>query len=666
MVHQLEYINQILIFLVFAVSLNLLMSYAGQPSLAHAAFGAVGGYTAALLSIHTGVPFLAALVIAMAVGLAIGVLVSMPALALGSEFVILLTLAFAYIVTSLVDGVNALGSQFGLQGVKPISIFGHSFVTPGQIFWVYLIIGALVFAFCWRLGESPYGRVLKGLREDEAATRSLGKNTVRLKTQVFGVTSALAALGGAMFVYYYRTVSPTSFSLNEAIAMIAMVILGGSGNLVGAVLGAAIVQLSTPLLQDVVNVNPDQATFAQQAIYGGLLVLFMLFRPGGILRERSAGKRRRISDEERVGPSGADEAPEGLFVGPLGVMPAGAIDVDAGTAAVAAAGVPLARAVSASGEQDHSTALPAKAADGSGARKPPSGSMLGRVGSASSGDRREGEKAPAKRSSMSTGEPALVVRGLHKRFGGIVAVDGVDLDLPAQQVTALIGPNGAGKSTLFGLFTGFMPPDGGTVELHGAKVVGKTPNVVARMGMVRSFQDVRLFYRLSVLQNVMMAIPAQAGESMTSLYLRPLASARDERRTRKQAMEHLASVGMEEKAELLAGDLGHGEQKLVAIARVLATGADVLLLDEPTSGVDPTWVDRVAEAVNNLARMGKTVCIVEHNLSFLQKLEAGCYFLESGRIVTHGQLTDLMADEELRRAYFGDQARSSQTSQAAR
>lgn len=654
MVHQLEYINQILIFAVFAVSLNLLMSYAGQPSLAQAAFGAVGGYTAALLSIHTGLPFLATLVIAMAIGFAIGVLVSMPALALGSDFVILLTLAFAYIVTSLVNGLNALGSQFGLEGVKTISIFGHSFVTPGQIFWVFLVIGVVVFAFCWRLGESPYGRVLKGLREEESATRSLGKNTLRMKTQVFGVTSALAALGGAMFVYYYKLASPSSFSLTEAIAMIAMVILGGSGNLLGSALGAAIVVLSTPLLQDVVNINPDQATFVQESIYGGLLVLFMVFRPEGILRERSGRKHQRVSEMGRVRTAGAEV---GVTAGALGSVPTVAGDSGLNTTtAMSLAKPPL----SPSAEFGTRNAPP-YAADGTGLRRSVLGPMPDAIRGASSGDEPAAESTPA----MPTRELALVVRGLRKSFGGIVAVDDVDLDLPARQVTALIGPNGAGKSTLFGLFTGFMVPDGGTIKLHGSDVVGKTPNTVARMGMVRSFQDVRLFRRLTVLQNVMMAVPVQAGEAMTNLFFRPLASARDERRTRKLAMEYLASVGMQEQAAVLAGDLGHGEQKLVAIARVLATGADVLLLDEPTSGVDPTWVDRVAEAVNNLARMGKTVCIVEHNLGFLQKLDAGCYFLESGHMVSHGHLADLMADDELRRAYFGDQARTAQASETA-
>ncbi len=110
---------------------------------------------------------------------------------------------------------------------------------------------------------------------------------------------------------------------------------------------------------------------------------------------------------------------------------------------------------------------------------------------------------------------------------------------------------------------------------------------------------------------------------------------------------------MSHRANDLAGSLGHGEQKLVAIARVLATEAELLLLDEPTSGVDPEWVERVAEVIRELPTWGRTVCVVEHNLGFLQLLDAGCYFMEAGRIRTHGALDELMADEELRRAYFG-------------
>jgi branched-chain amino acid transport system permease protein len=247
----------------------------------------------------------------------------------------------------------------------------------------------------------------------------------------------------------------------------------------------------------------------------------------------------------------------------------------------------------------------------------------------------------------------LRVVGLRKRFGGITAVDGVDLELPRGELTALIGPNGAGKSTLFGLFTGFITPDEGTVELDGEDILGLSPDRVLRRGMVRSFQDTRLFQAMTVLENVMMAAPQQSGETLRGLFLQPGKVRRDERRAFETAMGYLETVGMVDKANEVVGSLGHGDQKLAAIARVLSTEAPVLLLDEPTSGVDPVWVDRVAAVVRQLPTLGRTVCIVEHNLAFLEKLDANCYFLEMGKVRSRGRLSTLMADEELRHAYFG-------------
>jgi len=266
---------------------------------------------------------------------------------------------------------------------------------------------------------------------------------------------------------------------------------------------------------------------------------------------------------------------------------------------------------------------------------------------------RAGDGAPIEDAAP---KAVLEVKGLRKHFGGIAAVSGVDLELPDARVTALIGPNGAGKSTLFGLFTGFMSADSGSVKLDGTEVLGRTPDAVARLGMVRSFQDVRLFRYLSVLENVMMAVPDQPGERVLPLFAKPGAVRRSERRAREIAMVELAAVGMEGKAVELAGGLSHGEQKLVAIARILATNARVLLLDEPTSGVAPEWTDRVAQAIRYLPALGKTVCVVEHNLSFLKKLDAPCYFMNLGRVLRYGRLDELMGDRELANVYFGVQA----------
>jgi branched-chain amino acid transport system permease protein len=287
----------------------------------------------------------------------------------------------------------------------------------------------------------------------------------------------------------------------------------------------------------------------------------------------------------------------------------------------------------------------------------------GRAGSDHAGEEEPDEPGPQPRVTMPRPQftpadadvdgPVLEVQDLVKSFGGIRAVQGVTIQVPARQVTALIGPNGAGKTTLFGLFTGFIAADGGSVKLKGVEIRGKAPDVIAGMGMVRSFQDVRLFRYMTCLQNVMLAIPGQDCEHLWKLFVTPRAVRRTEKATRQRAMEILEWVGMADRANDLAAGLGHGEQKLVAIARVLATEADVLLLDEPTSGVDPEWVERVAEVIRDLPAWGRTVCVVEHNLGFLQMLNAGCYFMEAGRIRTHGTLDELMAAEELRRAYFG-------------
>lgn len=577
-------VDQMVLFAIFAVSLNILMGFAGQASIAHAAFGAVGGYTAAVLGSSHGWSFPAAVAAGFLLAGVVGLLISLPALRLPNEYVILLTLAFAYIVASVVLGIDALGGQYGLQGLGDISLFGKTFVSPSEAFVVLIGAGVIVFFACWRLGESSFGRVLKGIREDEIATKSLGKNTVRFKVLAFGATSAIAGLGGALFVFYYQQVSPQQWSLNQAIAMIAMVVLGGTGNLVGSVLGAVVITASTPVLENTVDLDPSKATFAQMIVYGSALVLFMMFRPEGILRERHGRVHARsVGRGDRV------------------------------------AGAPVAVDDAVSEGWD---------------------TLLARVATTSV-DRPAGD-----------GVTALKVRGLVKHFGGIRAVNGVDLDLPLGKVTALIGPNGAGKSTLFGLFTGFLAADQGVIEYRGQDLRGLRPDQIANLGVVRSFQDTRLFRQMTALENVMSAVPGQRGESLFRLYFMPWQARASNQMAMRVAMDQLRIVGMDGSADTLCADLAHGEQKLVAIARALATGAEVLLLDEPTSGIDEQWANHVADTIRRLPEIGKTVCIVEHNLAFLERLEVDCYFLEAGAVRTHGSLRELMANDDLRKAYF--------------
>jgi len=587
----LNVLDNVLIFSIFAMSLNLLLGYAGQVSVAHAAFGAIGGYTAAYISLHYGVHFVPAVLIGTLAAAACGTGVSLPALRLSTEYLILLTIAVSSIVIAIATSVPALGGSYGLLGRHPAELSplpGGPLLNPSQWVGPLAVAAALVYLGCWRLGESPFGRVLRGIREDEVATRALGKDVFRYKTAVFGVTAGMAGLAGALLFYYNQLVSPGVYGFSVSLVIFTMVIFGGMGNLAGSILGAGVLVLLQPVLERLVQLSPEQASLTRLVIYGAGLAVLMRLRPQGALPEGTslAGLVRRR--------------------GPAGRAPA-------------------------SQRAEGRIELVAAAATPSG--------LDGR------------DRAPA---AATADTPGVVrVRDLARRFGGIVAVDGLDLELRAGLITALVGPNGAGKTTVFNLLTGAVRPDAGTILLNGRDVTGMRPDQVTRLGMARSFQDVRVHGRLSALENVMMGVQDQPGERLGSLFLTPRRVRRCERETRDRAMDCLRFVGLAELAAAPAGALPFGQQKLVALARVLATRADVLLLDEPASGIDVRWVEPMLELVAGVRAQGKTVCIVEHNLHVVQQLADTVCFMELGRVTARGPIRELMRDERLAEAYFG-------------
>jgi branched-chain amino acid transport system permease protein len=206
---------------------------------------------------------------------------------------------------------------------------------------------------------------------------------------------------------------------------------------------------------------------------------------------------------------------------------------------------------------------------------------------------------------------------------------------------------------VYNLLTGTIPPDAGTVLLHGQDITAWPIDRVARNGMVRSFQDVRIFPGLTVLDNVKMAVPGQRGEKLAALLFTPWRVMRDASRTEQRALRQLEFVGLTEKANVRAGELPFGEQKLVALARIMAAEAEVLLLDEPASGIDAEWVERMIEIIIRLRDHGLTVCIVEHNLHVVERMADQIYFMEQGRISATGTMQDLVEDKRLVEVYFG-------------
>jgi branched-chain amino acid transport system permease protein len=582
MEYWLDILNMTLIFSVFAMSLNLLMGYAGQVSVAHAAFGAIGGYTAAYLSAHTGLGFWEGLALGALAAGAVGLIVSLPALRLSPEYLILLTIAVSSIVLAIVGAVSELGGAYGMVADKPADLgpwLGGQLAFPQQWTPFLLVMTALVFAICRRFGESPWGRILRGIRDDEIAVRALGRDVFSFKTTVFALTAAMAGLAGVLLFYYNQLASPSVYGFNVSLQIFAMTVFGGLGNLYGSILGAAVLQALNPLLEATIRVDPGQAFLYQLVVYGVGLAVMMRVRPQGLIPEGASLFRRR---------GGTPAAP--------------------------------------------TPAQPALLATTAAGSEPP---------------------------------VILEVRGLSKAFGGIIACRDLNLDLKRGRVAALVGPNGAGKTTVFNLLTGAIPADTGSVRLRGQEICGLGPDRIARLGMARSFQNLRLFPRLSALDNVMLGCRepnhdlwrwprgAKGGENLVDLFLMPGVTSAVERRNRERAHEWLRSVGLADVADAPAGSLSFGQQKLVSLARLLGTDAEVLLLDEPASGVDSRWVDRILDLVVRMRESGKTVCIVEHSLHVVEKLADTVFFMELGHITAEGRITDLTRDPRLAEAYFG-------------
>jgi ABC-type branched-subunit amino acid transport system ATPase component len=217
----------------------------------------------------------------------------------------------------------------------------------------------------------------------------------------------------------------------------------------------------------------------------------------------------------------------------------------------------------------------------------------------------------------------------------------------------LVGPNGAGKTTAFNLITGFLTADRGRVVLKGEDITAWPAHRIVRAGMSRTFQNLRLFDGLSVLGNVLSAIPRESGENPLVALAAPWIPRRQERRRIEQALHWLDFVGLAHRRDAMAGDLSYGQRKRVSLARLLATDAAVLLLDEPSSGVDPGALPALIELVASLPALGKTLVVVEHNLEVVETLCERLLFLDRGRLIADGAPVELFARTDLSDLYFG-------------
>ncbi len=244
------------------------------------------------------------------------------------------------------------------------------------------------------------------------------------------------------------------------------------------------------------------------------------------------------------------------------------------------------------------------------------------------------------------------MQSLSKHFNGVVALANFSCTVAEREILGLLGPNGAGKTTLFNVLTGLLAPDSGAADFKGHALIGRPVHKIANLGIARTFQNLRLIRRITVLENVLLCFKNQPGENLLNVFFRPGLCKRYEAGIREKALTLLETAGLSEKANGLADNLSYGQQKLLSIVCCLAADADLLLLDEPIAGIAPEMAERILAIITDLPNQGKSAIVIEHDIDALRGIAHRMIFMDAGRKICEGSPDEVLNDPRVIEAYL--------------